>query len=60
MKVDKIKAPVKTGDKVGTAEILDNDGKFVMESDVTVTKNIDKANYFDYLKKNLKIINTGF
>ena len=60
LKVDKIKAPVKTGDKVGTAEILDNDGKFVMESDVTVTKNIDKANYFDYLKKNLKILTTGF
>ena len=59
LKVDKIKAPVKTGDKVGTAEILDN-GKFVMESDVTVTHNIDKANYFDYLKKNLKIITTGF
>ena len=60
LKVDNIKAPVKTGDKVGTAEILDNDGKFVMESDVTVTKNIDKANYFDYLKKNLKILTTGF
>ena len=31
-----------------------------MESDVTVIKNIDKANYFDYLKKNLKILTTGF
>ena len=31
-----------------------------MESDVTVTHNIDKANYFDYLKKNLKILTTGF
>ena len=28
--------------------------------DVTVTQNIDKANYFDYLKKNLKILTTGF
>lgn len=60
LKVKNIKAPVKTGDVVGIAEILDNDGKFIMESDVTVTNNIDKANYFDYIKKNLKVITTGF
>lgn len=28
--------------------------------DVIVTQNIDKVNYFDYLKKNLKILTTGF
>lgn len=59
LKVDKVIAPLKKGDKVGTAEILDNDGKLIMEVDVTVKKDIKKANYFDYIKKNLKTITTG-
>jgi D-alanyl-D-alanine carboxypeptidase (penicillin-binding protein 5/6) len=59
LKVDKITAPVKKGDVVGKAEIMDNEGKLVMEKDVTVSKNIEKANYFDYFKKNLKIITSG-
>lgn len=59
LKVDKIKAPVKTGDVVGKVEIMDNDGKLIMEKDVTVVKNIEKANYFDYFKKNLKVITSG-
>ena len=45
---------------VGKVEIMDNDGKLVMEKDVTVIKNIEKANYFDYFKKNLKTITYGF
>ena len=59
LKVDKIKAPVKVGNVVGKAEIMDNDGKLIMEKDVTVVKNIEKANYFDYFKKNLKVITSG-
>lgn len=59
LKVDKVIAPLKKGDKVGTAEILDNDGKLIMEVDVTVKKDIKKANYFDYIKKNLETITTG-
>ena len=39
---------------------MDNDGKLIMEKDVTVVKNIEKANYFDYFKKNLKTITSGF
>lgn len=59
LKVDKITAPVKKGDVVGKAEIMDNDGKLVTEKDVTVVKDILKANYFDYIKKNYKNITLG-
>lgn len=59
LKVDKIKAPVKALDKVGTAEIIDNEGNIIDEVDVTITKDILKANLFDYLYKNLKIVTAG-
>jgi len=59
LKVDKVTAPVKVGDVVGSAEIMDNDGKLIMEKDVTVANDIEKANYFDYFMKNLKVITSG-
>ena len=59
LKVNKIKAPVKIGDIVGKVEILDNKGRLIREENVTVTKNIKKANYFDYIKKNYKLITLG-
>ena len=59
LKADEIIAPVKKGDVVGTVEILDKEGKLIAEKDVTVEKNIDKANYFDYFKKNYKKITMG-
>ena len=59
LKVDKVVAPVKVGDVVGSAEIMDNDGKLIMEKNVTVANNIEKANYFDYFMKNLKVITSG-
>lgn len=59
LKVDKVTAPVKVGDVVGSAEIMDNDGKLIMEKDVTVANNIEKANFFNYFLKNLKVITSG-
>ncbi len=59
LKVKKVIAPVNVGDIVGTAEIVDNEGKIIMEKDVTVMEKIEKANYIDYFKKNLKIITSG-
>ena len=60
LNVDRINAPVKKGEVVGKAEILDADGKFIMEKEVTVKEDVKKANYFDYLKKNLKFTISGF
>ncbi len=59
LKVDSIKAPVKNGEVVGSAEIIDDDGNIVDEVDVTVKTDIKKANFFDYLFKNIKVMVAG-
>ena len=59
LKVDTIKAPVKKGDIVGSAEIIDNEGNIVDEVDVTVNKDILKANLFDYILRNFKMFARG-
>lgn len=59
LKVDKIKAPVKVGDIVGSAEIVDSNGNIIDEVDVTVSKNILKANILDYIIRNLKTVGSG-
>lgn len=59
LKVDKIKAPLKIGDIVGSAEIIDNNGNIVDEVDVTIDKEIKKANILDYMLKNLRTIGAG-
>ena len=59
LKVDKIKAPVKPGDIVGSAQIIDNDGNIIDEVDVTVKEKVKKANLIDYLFRNIKIVGAG-
>ena len=59
LKVDTIKAPVKKGAIVGSAEIIDNEGNIVDEVDVTVNKDILKANLFDYILRNFKMFARG-
>lgn len=59
LKVNKIKAPVKLGDIVGSAEIIDAEGNIIDEVNVTVKKEIKKANLLDYLIRNIKIIGAG-
>lgn len=56
---DSVKAPVKKGDTVGMAEMVDNEGNVVDEVEVTVDKDIGKANIFDYIKKNITIVGAG-
>ena len=59
IKIDKVKAPVKPKDIIGTAEIIDNEGNIVDEVDVTVKESILKANLWDYLWKNVKTLASG-
>ena len=59
LKANKIKAPVKKGDTVGYADVIDEDGNIVDEVEVTVDKDIKKANIFDYMLKNLKVVSMG-
>ena len=57
--IDKIEAPVKKGDKVGVAEIFDNEGNLVTKVGITVNKDIKKANLWDYFKRNLNMLLGG-
>jgi len=54
-----INAPVKIGDIVGNLDLF-KDGKKINSFDITVKENIDKANIWDYYKKNFKYIVTGY
>lgn len=59
LKVGKIKAPVKRGDVIGTAEIIDSGNNIIDEVDVTIDRDIEKAGFVDYLLKNLKMVASG-
>lgn len=59
LKVNNIVAPVKRGSVVGVAEVIDGSGNIVDEVDVTVNMDIEKANIFDYLLKNIKAMVGG-
>lgn len=59
IKVKEIKAPLKKDSEVGTAEIIDNEGNIIKEVKIIIKEDIVKANFWDYLKKNLKTITSG-
>lgn len=59
IKVKEIKAPIKKDSEVGTAEIIDNEGNIIKEVKIIVKEDIVKANFWDYLKMNLKAITSG-
>lgn len=59
VKLNKILAPVKVGEKVGVAEILDNEGNIVTNVGITVKENVLKANLWDYFKRNINMIVSG-
>ncbi len=57
--IDKIVAPVKYGDKVGNAEVIDNEGNVVTKIGITVKEDVLKANLWDYFKRNLEVMLGG-
>jgi len=59
IKVKEIKAPLKKDSEVGTAEIIDNEGNIIKEVKIIIKEDIVKANFWDYLKMNLKTITSG-
>lgn len=56
--IDKIVAPVKKGDKIGTIDILE-DNKVISTIDATVKNDIDKASIITIYLRNLKEIVSG-
>lgn len=59
LKVDKLVAPIKAGTKVGTVEILDNEGLIVREEDVTISYDIEKSNLWKTFLENFMTIIKG-
>lgn len=59
LKVDKLKAPIKAGTKVGTVEILDNEGLIVREEEVTISYDIEKSNLWETFLENFLTIIKG-
>lgn len=55
---DKVKAPLKKGDKVGTLELTEQ-GTIIKRLNITVKENIPKANIWDLYKRNFKAIIIG-
>ena len=58
LKLNKISAPIKKGDKVGKINIIENN-KIIMTKDATVSENINKANIITVYLRNLLNIATG-
>lgn len=56
--INKIIAPVKKGDKVGTIDIIE-EGNVISTIDATVKENIEKANIFTVYLRNLKEVVGG-
>lgn len=58
VKINKLKAPLKVGDKVGTL-IIKEDNTKIREVDITVARDIEKANLLELFVRNLGDIITG-
>ena len=59
IELKKLVAPIKKGKVVGEAEIIDNEGNIIDIEQITVKEDIEKANYFDYFKRNIKELFSG-
>ena len=59
LKIDKLKAPLTKGTKVGTVEILDNEGLIVREEEVTIESDITKSSFIGMVLENFLTIIRG-
>ena len=58
IKLNSVKAPIKVGDKVGTLIVTENN-KEIMQIDLTIKEDIEKANIFMAFIRNLEDVITG-
>lgn len=59
IELKKLVAPIKKGKVIGEAEIIDNEGNIIDIEQITVKEDVEKANYFDYFKRNIKELFCG-
>lgn len=56
--LNEVEAPLKVGDIVGNLDLY-KDGKKINSFNITVSNDVKKANYFDYYKRNIKLMFNG-
>lgn len=56
--VKEVKAPIKIGEVVGNLDLY-KDGKKINSFDITISENVEKANMWDYYKRNIKSMING-
>ena len=56
---DKVKAPIYTGDKLGTLDILDGDNNIIKSVDLVSHDNVKKHNFISLFKQFYKLVTTG-
>ena len=44
---------------VGMAEVIDNEGNILTEVEIVIHEDLEKANFWNYLSKNLRLITSG-
>lgn len=59
LKVGELKAPIPSGEVVGSLEVMDGDGNIVKEVDVVVKDEIKKASIFDSFARVFNTITSG-
>lgn len=59
LKIDKLNAPIKAGTKIGTIEIIDNEGLIVREEEVTIESDITKSSFIKMVFENFLTIIRG-
>lgn len=59
LKIDKLNAPIKAGTKIGTIEIIDNEGLIVREEEITIESDITKSSFIKMVFENFLTIIRG-
>ncbi len=59
VKVDKLVAPIKCGDTIGLAEVVDSGGNVVENLEITVKNTVEKASFFELFSRNIKHVTAG-
>lgn len=59
LKLDEIKAPIASNQKVGTIEIIDKEGNIIKEEEVVLNENVEKASFLELFKRVIGIFTTG-
>ena len=59
IKTNKVKAPLKKNDEIGSVEILDKDNLIIKEVPLVIKEDVNKISFINILLKNIKLLLSG-